>query len=224
MKATFLNERGFPLSFTFLALLSYSALANNDELIAAGEQQAMVCKACHQFEPNGVSVVGPPLWGLAERDIASFASFNYSEAIKQHQGQWDAEKLDAFLASPSGFAPGTSMVFPGVKDPGARAAIIAWLATKNPTPPDWNTASSEMEVKSAGDGILAPGENMELVAAVCSACHSLHMVTQQGLSRQRWDETLDWMIEEQGMDELPGNDREAILKYLSTYYGGNSRL
>ncbi|MCG9227784.1 c-type cytochrome [Vibrio diabolicus] len=224
MKATFLNERGFPLSFTFLALLSYSALANNDELIAAGEQQAMVCKACHQFEPNGVSVVGPPLWGLAERDIASFASFNYSEAIKQHQGQWDAEKLDAFLASPSGFAPGTNMVFPGVKDPGARAAIIAWLATKNPTPPDWNTTSSEMEVKSPGDGILRPRENMELVAAVCSACHSLHMVTQQGLSRQRWDETLDWMIEEQGMDELPGDDREAILKYLSTYYGGNSRL
>ncbi|HHX8298731.1 TPA: c-type cytochrome [Vibrio diabolicus] len=224
MKATFLNERGFPLSFTFLALLSYSALANNDELIAAGEQQAMVCKACHQFEPNGVSVVGPPLWGLAERDIASFASFNYSEAIKQHQGQWDAEKLDAFLASPSGFAPGTNMVFPGVKDPGARAAIIAWLATKNPTPPDWNTTSSEMEVKSAGDGILAPGENIRLVASVYSTCHSLHMVTQQGLSRQRWDETLDWMIEEQGMDELPGDDREAILKYLSTYYGGNSRL
>ncbi|NOH89439.1 hypothetical protein F0258_17175 [Vibrio alginolyticus] len=71
------------------------------------------------------------------------------------------------------------MVFPGVKDPGARAAIIAWLATQNPTPPDWNTVSSEVEVKSAGDGVLAPGENMELVAAVCSACHSLHMATQQ---------------------------------------------
>ncbi|MBS9904059.1 hypothetical protein KIN38_05315 [Vibrio sp. B511a] len=36
----------------------------------------------------------PPLWDLAERDIAGF---NYSEAIKQHQGQWDAEKLDAFF-------------------------------------------------------------------------------------------------------------------------------
>lgn len=99
------SERVLPLAFTLLALLSDPVLASNDELIAAGEQQAMVCKACHQFEPNGVTVVGPPLWGLAERDIASFASFNYSEAIKQHQGQWDAEKLDAFLASPSGFAP-----------------------------------------------------------------------------------------------------------------------
>lgn len=75
MKATFLNKRVFPLSFTFLALLSYSALANSDELIAAGERQAMVCKACHQFESNGVSV-GPPLWDLAERDIAGFAGFN----------------------------------------------------------------------------------------------------------------------------------------------------
>lgn len=45
------------------------------------------------------------------------------------------------------------------------------------------------------------------------------MVTQQGLSRQRWDETLDWMIEEQGMDELPGDDREAILKYLRPIMG-----
>lgn len=90
------------------------------------------------------------------------------------------------------------MIFPSVTDPGARAAIIAWLTTKNPTPPNWNMTSSGLEVKSAGDGILAPRENMELVAAVCSACHSLHMVTQKGLSRQRWDETLDWMIEEQG--------------------------
>jgi cytochrome c len=60
---------------------------------------------------------------------------------------------------------------------------------------------------------------MALVASVCSACHSLHLVTQQGLSKQRWDETLDWMVEEQGMDELNPDDREAVLVYLSTYYG-----
>ncbi|WP_217906214.1 c-type cytochrome [Vibrio natriegens] len=199
--------------------LSSGVVFADEELIAAGEQQAMVCKACHQFEPNGVTVVGPPLWGIAERTIASFEGFNYSEGIKQHQGKWDAEKLDAFLASPTEFAPGTNMVFPGVKDPGSRAAIIAWLATKNPSPPDWITPSSGMEVKSAGDGILTPGENMALVAAICSACHSLHMVAQQGLSRTRWDKMLDWMIEEQGMEELDGDNREAVLDYLSTYYG-----
>lgn len=75
------SERVLPLAFTLLALLSDPVLASNDELIAAGEQQAMVCKACHQFEPNGVTVVGPPLWGLAERNIASFEGFNYSNGI-----------------------------------------------------------------------------------------------------------------------------------------------
>lgn len=218
MKRTAIKERVLPLSFMLLTIFSRLGAAN-EELIAAGEQQAMVCKACHQFEPNGVTLVGPPLWGIAERDIASFTGFNYSEGLKQHQGEWDADKLDAFLSSPNDFAPGTNMVYPGVKDPGARAAIIAWLATKNPTPADWATASTGMEVKSLGEGILTPGENMDLVAAVCSVCHSLYMVTQQGLSRKRWDKMLDWMIEEQGMEELSANDRKAVLDYLSTYYG-----
>ncbi len=218
MKKTTMKERVLPLSFTLVVLFNGNAAAN-EELIATGEQQAKICQACHQFEPNGVTVVGPPLWGIAERDIASFEGFNYSEGIQQHQGKWDAEKLDKFLASPEEFAPGTNMVYPGIKDPGARAAIIAWLATKNPNPVEWVTASSNMEVKPLGEGILKPGENMELVAAVCSVCHSLYMVTQQGLSRQRWDKMLDWMIDEQGMAELSDDDRKAVLDYLSTHYG-----
>lgn len=213
-----MNERVIPLFFSSLFLLSGNAVAD-EALIAAGEQQAMVCKACHQFEPDGVPVVGPPLYGIAEREIASYPGFNYSDGLKQHSGKWDAEKLDVFLADPASYAPGTNMVFPGVADPGARAAIIAWLATKNPTPPDWTTAAASAPVKSAGDGILEPGENMALVASVCSACHSLHLVAQQGLSRDSWEETLEWMVDEQGMDELDEADHEAVVTYLSTYYG-----
>ncbi|MDF2152253.1 c-type cytochrome [Vibrio sp. CAU 1672] len=194
-------------------------VAANEALIAAGEREALVCKACHQMERDGVTIVGPPLWGLAERDIAGFEGFSYSDGLKQHQGKWDGERLDRFLASPADFAPGTKMVFPGVKDPGARAAIIVWLASKNPSPPNWVTQAEGMPVRSVGEGILTPGENMELVAAVCSACHSLYLVTQQGLSKESWDETLQWMVDEQGMDELDADKREAVLIYLSTYYG-----
>ncbi|MEI8592882.1 c-type cytochrome [Photobacterium sp. Hal280] len=216
-RASFI-ERVIPLSFSLL-LFGSLPLSANETLIAAGEQQALVCKACHQMGPEGVAAIGPPLWGLAERSIASVEGFQYSEALKQLQGQWDAQKLDAFLSSPSDFAPGTKMVFPGVKDPGARTAIIAWLATQNPTPPDWITESADEPVKSPGEGILAPGKDMALVASACSACHSLYLVTQQGLSKERWDALLTWMVEEQGMDELAPDDREAILVYLSTYYG-----
>lgn len=218
MSSTHQLGRVIPLSFVVAMLVSLPSIAD-EALIQAGEQQAMVCKACHQFEPYGIAVVGPPLWGIAQRDIASAEGFNYSDALKKLDGKWDANKLDAFLLAPSEYAPGTNMVFPGIKDPGARAAIIAWLATKNPTPANWVTKSAGSVIKSVGDGILAPGENMALVASVCSACHSLHLVAQQGLSKQRWDETLDWMVEEQGMDELNPDDREAVLVYLSTYYG-----
>ncbi len=218
MRIANLFERVFPLSLFLPLMFSLPTLAN-EALIEAGSKHALVCKACHQIKPDGKILVGPPLWGLANRDIASYDNFGYSEGLKQHQGKWNAEKLDAFLASPATFAPGTNMVFPGVADAVTRAAIIAWLATQNPETPNWILETSAAPVKSPGEGILTPGENMELVAAVCSACHSLHLVKQQGLSKESWDETLEWMVDEQGMDELAPEDHEAVLVYLSTYYG-----
>jgi len=38
--------------------------------------------------------------------------------------------LSAYLENPRGFAPGTSMAFAGIPDPGARLNLIAWMATQ----------------------------------------------------------------------------------------------
>ena len=57
----------------------------------------------------------------------------------------------------------------------------------------------------------------------CGACHSLRLVQQQGLSRERWDELLAWMVEEQGMAELPAAERELVLDYLAEHYGPDDR-
>jgi hypothetical protein len=48
----------------------------------------------------------------------------------------------------------------------------------------------------------------------CAACHNFKLVAQQGMSRPRWDTTLDMMTERHGMPKLEGPDRETILDYL----------
>lgn len=68
-------------------------------------------------------------------------------------------------------------------------------------------------------GVLPEGEGREEVAAICAACHSLRLVTQQRLSRQRWDELIDWMVAEQGMPELDVDTRQKVLDYLATNLG-----
>ena len=72
----------------------------------------------------------------------------------------------------------------------------------------------------AGDGPLLglpAGEGREEVLYSCASCHSIQTVVQQKLDRAAWDETLVWMVEEQGMAELEPGKRQLILDYLSTY-------
>jgi len=66
-------------------------------------------------------------------------------------------------------------------------------------------------------GGLPPGEGREEVFYTCQACHSLTTVLQQKLSREVWQETLVWMIEEQGMPEPDPDEYKRILDYLGTH-------
>ena len=66
---------------------------------------------------------------------------------------------------------------------------------------------------------LPEGPGRDATFHTCSACHSFWLVSQQNLPRRRWDQLLDWMVEEQGMPELPADERELILGYLTTHYG-----
>ncbi len=66
---------------------------------------------------------------------------------------------------------------------------------------------------------LPPGEGVEEVFYACQACHSLRTLTNGGYSRRVWDELLDWMVDDQGMPELPEDEREVVLDYLATHIG-----
>lgn len=52
----------------------------------------------------------------------------------------------------------------------------------------------------------------------CAGCHAFRVVANQGLSRERWDETISYMTERHGMQKLEGKDRELILNYLAKTY------
>ena len=86
------------------------------------------CAACHTVEP-GKNKVGPSLAAIIGRKAGTVPGFNYSEANKKSELEWDAAKLDEYLADPKKFMPGNKMVFTGVKKPEEREAIIRYLAT-----------------------------------------------------------------------------------------------
>lgn len=84
------------------------------------------CSACHKLEA-GENATGPYLFGVVGRDIGAANGFGYSSALAGHGGKWDHESLFGFLENPKGWAPGTSMGFAGLKSPGDRADVIAYM-------------------------------------------------------------------------------------------------
>jgi cytochrome c2 len=93
-----------------------------------GESLAGTCVACHSLAEWDMSTaLGPNLSGIVGRKVAARPDFRYSPALQSLGGRWTAERLDAFLANPQGFAPGTSMAFPGIADPAQRRQVIDYL-------------------------------------------------------------------------------------------------
>jgi cytochrome c len=101
-----------------------------------GEASVALCKVCHSFDKGAPSPIGPNLYGVVGRKIASLEGFNYSPAIKakQSEGDWTFEHLDLWLTNPQAFASGTTMAFPGLPDLHTRADVIAFLRTKSDSP------------------------------------------------------------------------------------------
>jgi len=85
-----------------------------------------VCRACHMLSGD-TSAIGPSLVGVVGRTIAALPKYQYSNGLRNKDGVWDDATLDAFLADPQGFAPGTSMALPGIKSAKERKVVIDYL-------------------------------------------------------------------------------------------------
>lgn len=107
--------------------------------VKRGEAGIGQCKACHTLDEGGKNGIGPNLYDIVDRKIASHQGFAYSGALQgkaKTDDKWTFEHLASFITNPRGYANGTKMAFAGVKDPARMADILAYLRTlsKNPAP------------------------------------------------------------------------------------------
>lgn len=101
---------------------------------AKGQAETKACQACHNFEKGAAAKVGPPLYGVVGRAVASIAGFGYSDGLKAMGGNWTYESIAKFITKPSAFVQGTKMSYPGQPDPAKRADILAYLQTLSDSP------------------------------------------------------------------------------------------
>ena len=101
---------------------------------AKGEQVFKKCTACHNADKGGANALGPNLWGVFGKPHGHVPGFAYSAALKGIPGTWDWKSLDAWLANPKKYAPGTKMTFAGLGNPEDRANISAFLNSRSDAP------------------------------------------------------------------------------------------
>lgn len=133
-------------------------LAADAETLKKGEAAFRHCTGCHTIERDGDHLLGPNLYGVFGREIASAKGYSYSDQLSAMAGAWDQNRLNRYIARPKLAVPGNNMPFPGITSPHLRADLIAWLKSnpaKMTAPPRQDDAA-----------------NGARLAAACAACHS----------------------------------------------------
>ena len=111
-------------------IASFLASANAER----GQKLFKACKACHTPTNGGANKVGPNLWNIVGRSMASTDGYRYSSTFRKMEGTWDYESLNQFLFKPKSFAPGTKMTYAGIPTANKRADIIAFMRSLSSIP------------------------------------------------------------------------------------------
>lgn len=136
---------------------------------AAGEKVAAKCRACHDVKKDGKNKIGPKIWNIVGAKRGAVDGFEYSAALVEKPGVWTYESLNAFLAKPKDYIPGTKMSFAGIKKVKDRANLIAYLRAAADSPAalpsqaDIDAAEQALEAakQAAADAVKAAAAPME---------------------------------------------------------------
>ena len=105
---------------------------------ARGERVFQRCFACHSVVEGENTLPGPNLRTVVGRRAGTWPSFRFSPALVEAGAArglvWTRETLDAYLADPERFIPGTGMGLPGLRESDDRRDVIDFLETLGRTP------------------------------------------------------------------------------------------
>lgn len=112
------------------------------------------CTVCHNIDKGGANKVGPQLYGVMGRAVASVGDFNYSDAMKQHASEtpkWEWEAMNQFQWAPRKAVPGTIMAYAGTPKDQERANLIVYLNSQSDSPLPLPKATEKPAVAPAAD-------------------------------------------------------------------------
>jgi hypothetical protein len=96
------------------------------------------------------------------------------------------------------------------------AAMAGWLWAGSPS------RAQDYEVVETPED-LPEGKGRDETFYACVACHGTAIIKAQGMTRERWDATIDWMMERHGMPEIDPGDRTLIVDYLAQAFPSRQR-
>jgi cytochrome c len=186
-------NRILPVAIAMLLLTGVAAIAEPGNA-ARGERMYRACVACHSLEPEP-NMTGPSLAEVWNRKSGSLASFpRYSPALKSAGIIWNDDTLDEWIKDPQHFIPGNTMTFPGMKDAGQRADLLAFLkdATQPGRAPKTAQGGNQMGGMMMGGGVpnLKTLDPQARVRSINHCGDTYKVTTADGKTRDFWERNL----------------------------------
>ena len=102
--------------------------------IERGKKVFTKCAACHSIAKGSGNKIGPSLYSVLGREMASKSDFKYSKALSKFGKSWGFDEMNSFLVKPSKYIKGTKMAFAGLKKEEDRASVILFMNQQSDSP------------------------------------------------------------------------------------------